>query len=299
MKPDLPTPGEASTNTELARLEHDVNTALTEIVERVRAQCIETRRHDAVGQLPYYLARRVHEQVAASLVLIRRGMNGAVTSNARAILDACFLLGALGSERSSDVAEAYVAYELCVDRLMQRMAVPDTTEATALRPRWEATIPGFGAASSATEAQASIATIECVLSNLGLEAWSKKFEAIYIRKPEQVPRFTDMIDVTMFDLAQLADLDDLYKSIYWHLSESVHARNVIRDSLRLSDDGSVQVAGATRPDLLAFALNTVIPIANVAVTTIARVHEVVPIAASLRAIWEQRVVAVERDLPER
>src|SRR6056297_1697702 len=148
---------------ELARLERDVNDAFNEIIKRVRVQCIEARRQDAVGQLPFYLSRRVHEQVAASLVLIRRGMNGAVTSNVRAALDACILLGALGSERASDIAEAYVAYELCVDRSMQRMSLPNTTEASDLLPRWEAAIPGFSAESSAAEAQSAVMAIEATL----------------------------------------------------------------------------------------------------------------------------------------
>jgi hypothetical protein len=287
------------TRAELGRLERDVNRALTEIVERVRIQCIEARRQDTVGQLPFFLARRVHEQVAASLALIRGELNGAVPSNVRATLDACFVLGALGSERATDIAEAYVAYELCVLRSMHRMVLPNTTESRSLLPRWEATIPGFSAASSAAEARSSVANIDEALADLGLSAWSDTYEELYNKRQDHVPHFTGMIGFSLFDLAELAGLADHFKSIYWQLSESVHARNVIRDALRFDGAGSVAVAGPKRPELLALALNTVIPTAKIAVTTIGRVQGMSPIAASLLDIWQQRVEHIERDLPER
>lgn len=284
---------------EVARLARDIDAALSEIVERARLLCGASGKTDAVAHLPFFLLRRAHEQAVACMTLIASGLNTAVSANVRTVMETCFLVGALSSPRADEIARKYVAYELCADRSMHRMSIPGSIEHREVRPHWNATIPGLADVIDADRAREAVTSVNETLANLDLEAIAATFDKRLADRPHMLPSFTDLLEpkMTIYDIAEAAGLAALYKSVYWQLSETVHARDVVKGSFHPDGEHGIRIAGPIRHDRLAPAINTIVPILQILVETACRVPVLAVEADQLQSIWQTKVIMVERDLP--
>lgn len=274
---------------------------MTTIARQVLDRCAEGERSDAVTLLPFYFIRRAHEEAIAAMVLIRQGLNHVVNGHARSILEVSFMLGALASGRGEEIARKYVAYELCVSRSNFRMHIVGTPEHTRLHPIWERVIPGLTSVPTGTTIADGVAAIDNELEVLGLTGIATEYEAILARLPVGLPGFLRLLGspFRLSDLAKLAESEDAYRTIYWRLSETTHARDVVVGALRLSEDGEMAIAGPVRTELLATAINTLFPTTRIALQALCRIPVISLLQPDIMRIWTDTVELVERDLPER
>ena len=298
-KPALPTSAVTPVDAEeLTRLEDDTMQALGEVISIASRACSEAARQDAVGHLPVFLLRRIMEQTLATMTLMHRNLFGAVAAPVRSIVETGLTLGSIGSETDPAIDRTYLGYELSVAASMRRLYIPGTTEHSELLPYWERTIPGIAAQLSAANAQESLQEISDLIEQLGLQDIRERYDALLARQPQMgLPTFTKVIGLSMFQLARLSGLEDLYKSVYWDLSEQAHSRDVIRSASIESSDGTGELAGLFRPDRAALAINTLFPVLNQVLTACARIPVLTPHAGDIRRTLDTLVFEVERDLP--
>ena len=283
---------------ELKRLEDDTMQALGEVISLASRACTETARHDAVGQLPVFLLRRITEQTLAALTLMRRNLFGSVAAPIRSIAETGFTLGSIGSETDPAIDRAYVGYELSVAASMRRLYIRGTIEHSVLLPRWERLIPGMADQLSDSDARKALREINDLIEELRLRDIRELYDEQLRARPNMgLPSFTQVAGLSIFRLATLSGLEDFYKTVYWDLSEQAHSRDVIRSAMVDTSDGTGKLAGMLRLDRAALAINTLFPVLKQVMVAGVRIPTLTPVAGEILRTLDTGVFEVERDLP--